>query len=83
MTTAGAAVAAHVAANRYEYIAISYTGTADRLQTIRDKWVDRPADARMSPSDFVHSCEDAISVENQAWMAKLADEPRSPTPNPA
>lgn len=79
ITTAGAALAAHIAATRYEYLVTTYIATANRLQSIRNTWLDQPAETRMSPSDFVHTCEDAISVENQAWMAKWAESPKTPT----
>ena len=75
VTTAAVAVTAHIAATRYEYLASTYGATANRLQSLRDQWVDLPPEARPTPSDFVHRCEDAISVENQAWMAKWVADP--------
>jgi hypothetical protein len=71
VTTASAAVTAHLAAARYDHEAIIYLGTADRLAALREKWL---ADAnRMDPARvarFVDDCEHAISTENEAWLAK-------------
>lgn len=71
VTTAGAAVTAHLAASRYDHEAIIYFGTADRLDCLRNKWLAAPD--RMDPAGvakFVDDCEHAISIENEAWLAK-------------
>ena len=74
ITTSGAAVTAHIAANRYQHLVNTYRATAGHLRSLRDEWVDgRKPD--QSFSAFVHGCEDAISVENQGWMAKWAESP--------
>jgi hypothetical protein len=71
VTTAGAAVTAHLAASRYDHEAITYFGTADRLIGLRDEWrvtpnrLDSTCVAR-----FVNDCEHAISTENEAWLAE-------------
>jgi len=70
LTTAGAAVTAFLAAGRYDLQAITFYGTADRLTTLRDAF---QADAtRNDPariSRFVDDVENAISSENEAWLA--------------
>jgi hypothetical protein len=66
VTTIGTALAAHTAAARYDHLVIEYLRTAQRLEHIRDQHLDTPADA----VDFIDACEAAISVENQAWMAR-------------
>lgn len=75
MTTVAGALGAHIEASRFEQLAIGYRATAARLQALRSEWHDslskRPlADAESDA--FVDRCEDAISVENQAWMAEWA-----------
>ncbi|HEV8389753.1 MAG TPA: DUF4231 domain-containing protein [Dongiaceae bacterium] len=71
LTTLGAALAAHIAANRYDFLVVSYYGTARRLEDLVIKWRSHPdtggADAW---STFVNACEDAISVESESWVAK-------------
>ena len=64
-TTASAAIVAHIAASRYDQLIIEYLRTADRLRYLRD--TER---SRLTPAAFVDACEDTISVENQAWMAR-------------
>ncbi|MBC8733457.1 DUF4231 domain-containing protein [Paraburkholderia sp. UCT2] len=70
-TTLGAAIAAHIAANRYDFLVVSYYGTARRLEDL----VNRLCSARdridsESWTNFVRDCEAAISVENESWLAK-------------
>jgi hypothetical protein len=73
-TTLGAAFAAHVAASRYEFLVMSYYATARRLEDLVGDWRAQgsPTDAK-SWSAFVHACENAISVENEGWLAKWAE----------
>jgi SMODS and SLOG-associating 2TM effector domain 1/Protein of unknown function (DUF4231) len=69
VTTVSTAITAHIAAARYEYLVISYETTARRLESLRDGWNATPvADRRME--DLVRQCEEAISIENQGWMAE-------------
>ena len=70
LTTAGAAVGTHIAASRYDHQAIAFFGTARRLGYLRDKWRADPN--RLDPAriaTFVDDCENAISSENEAWLA--------------
>lgn len=75
VTTAGAAVTAHLAASRYDHEAMIYFGTADRLTALRDEWLTSPD--RYTPESvarFVDDCEHAISTENEGWLAKWSEE---------
>jgi hypothetical protein len=81
LTTVGAAIAAHIAANRYDFLVMSYGATARRLEHLVDRWKmqGKPTDERRW-SAFVHDCEAAISVENEGWLARWAEgEPQKPT----
>lgn len=73
VTTLGSAIAVHVAATRYEYQLIEFLRTAARLDQLRVKA------ARSKDTDELRrlavAAEDVISVENQGWMAKLAEDP--------
>lgn len=79
VTTAGAAVTAHLAASRYDHQAMTYFGTAGRLTSLRDAWFadPRPADAA-GVARFVDACEHAISTENEAWLADWTQVKRQP-----
>ncbi len=71
VTTASAAVAAHLAASRFDYQTVLYFRTADRLKSLRDEWL--ATSNRLDPAivaRFVDDCEHAISAENEAWLAK-------------
>ena len=72
VTTIGGTIAAHAAANRYDFQATTSFATARQLSDLIQDW---EAGGKQAPSkewsDFVHSCEEAISAENRAWMAKL------------
>jgi SMODS and SLOG-associating 2TM effector domain 1/SMODS and SLOG-associating 2TM effector domain 3 len=75
VTTASAAVTAHLAASRYDHEAMTYFGTADRLIGLRDEWLVNPN--RLDPTcvaRFVDDCEHAISTENEAWLAEWTRE---------
>lgn len=74
VATIGAALAVHVAATRYEFQRIEFRRTATRLRQLRD----RAADASGNPNrlrELAVKAEDVISVENQGWMAQLAEDP--------
>ncbi|AGZ40706.1 DUF4231 domain-containing protein [Actinoplanes friuliensis] len=74
VTTIGAAVAAYVAAERYSYMLLEYSRTADELARIRHR---RGRAASMTDEELVRHAENVISIQNEGWMAKLneADEP--------
>ena len=65
ITTVAAAVVAHIAASRYDHQIIEFLRTADELQHLSGN--RRP---KLTDTEFVDACEAAISVENQAWMAR-------------
>ncbi len=72
LTTIAGAFGAHVEAARYDHLAVGYRATATRLEALRDEWKYTLSKAASSPAEqasFVDRCEDAISVENQAWVA--------------
>lgn len=72
-TTVAAAVTAHAAAARYEFLLIEYSRTAAQLERLRNG--HRPStdpDAQTGVDDaYVAACEHVISVQNEGWMAKL------------
>jgi hypothetical protein len=73
VTTAGGAVAAYIAAERYEFLWIEYSRTASELGRLLSRRT--AADGRpLSDSELVAECEQVISVQNQAWMAKWGEE---------
>ncbi len=72
-TTVAGAVAAYAAAQRYEFLWIEYSRTASELRRLLDRGT--AADGRaLSGLDLVRECEQVISVQNQAWMAKWGEE---------
>ena len=76
VTTAGGAVAAYFAAQRYEFLWIEYSRTASELRRL----LTRPIGADGTPltgSALVAECEQVISVQNQAWMAKWGEDSSS------
>jgi len=67
VTTIGTSVAAYIAAARYDHLVIEYLRTAQRLEHLCRQHLDNPAS---DAATFIDACEAAISVENQAWMAR-------------
>ena len=77
ITTVTTAVAAYLYANRYQYLIISYQATARQLEFLKHQWVVNGA-PEQDPSmrnQFLQACEEAISIENNAWMAKWIGKP--------
>jgi hypothetical protein len=68
ITTITAAVTAHAAAARYEYLLVEYLRTALQLERLRNR---RGEAATMTPEQLIRAAEHVISAQNQAWMAKL------------
>ena len=67
-TTAGGAVTAYIAAQRYEFLWIEYSRTASELRRLLER--QTAADGTpLSGPELVAECEQVISVQNQAWMA--------------
>jgi hypothetical protein len=67
VTTIATSLTAHIAAARYDHLVIEYLRTAQRLTHLRD---DYQRTHSRTAASFIDACEDAISVENQAWMAR-------------
>ena len=76
LTTIGGTLTAHIAAARYDHLVTSYSATAHQLRNLVVQWP--PAEGGAVPSaqwsEFVRDCEEAISKENESWMAKWAKE---------
>lgn len=75
-TTAAASVAAHIGAARYDHLIIEYLRTAQRLEHLRAT----PSGTSAGPAALIDACEDAISVENQGWMARWNTDPTPTAP---
>ncbi len=71
LTTIGAALAAHGAAERYDFQVVEFLRTADQLERLRDR---RGSAASMSDEDLVRAAEQVISIQNEGWMAKFSSE---------
>lgn len=74
VTTVTTAVAVHVAATRYEFQLIEFLRTADRLELLKSKAI--AAGSADELDALAVSAEGVISIENQGWMAKLAEDPQ-------
>ena len=73
VATIGTALATHVAAGRFEFQLIEFLRTAERLRQL-----DGAAGVAASEEvlgALAVKAEEVISVENQGWMAKLAEDP--------
>jgi hypothetical protein len=69
VTTVTGAVAAHAAAERYEYLLVEYLRTAHALTRLRD----RQGTARsLTDEELIRRAEGIMSAQNAAWLAKLA-----------
>jgi hypothetical protein len=70
----GAAVAAHAAAARYDYLLVEYARTKAQLERVVDKRNSRDPTGSADEADdaFVAECEHAISAQNESWMSKLS-----------
>ena len=74
VTTLGTAVGVHVAATRYDYQLIEFLRTADRLDQLRSQ-AAAPGVTPRKLNWLARSAEQVISIQNEGWMAKLAQEP--------
>ena len=79
LTTIGTSVAAYVFANRYQHLIISYQATARQLALLKHQWLVLPASEQDQEKRhrFILNCEEAISIENSAWMTKVMEKPQS------
>lgn len=69
VSTIAATVSAHAGAARYDHQVVEFERTAARLEHLRATWRIQG----LTPEELIDACEDAISVENQAWMARMVD----------
>lgn len=74
VATIGTALATHIAAARYEFQRIEFERTAERLRQLRED-AHLPGATEATLAALAVRAEDVISVENQGWMARLAEEP--------
>ncbi len=74
VATVGTAVAAHVSATRYEFQRIEFARTAEELRQI-EAGADQPDVPERELHRLARRAERVISIENQGWMAKLAENP--------
>jgi hypothetical protein len=78
LTTVAGAVAAHAAANRYDFEATTFYATAKELSDLEQDWqLSGQSAPGKAWSDFVRACEHVISAENRGWMAKLDETTRA------
>ncbi|MBS1692257.1 MAG: DUF4231 domain-containing protein [Actinobacteria bacterium] len=74
LTTLGAALAVYLTSRRYDYLVVSFTATANQLQSRLNRWrADGSPTDDTSWSAFVDDCENAIAHENDSWMAKWSE----------
>ncbi|MBV8589928.1 MAG: DUF4231 domain-containing protein, partial [Acetobacteraceae bacterium] len=84
LTTVAGSVAAHAAANRYEFQAATFYATAAQLDDLAQEWL--PSGKAMPGEEwsrFVRSCENVISAENRGWMAKLDEKSETASTRPS
>ena len=74
VATIGTALSVHVAATRYEFQLIEFSRTAQELRQIKSR-ADEPGVDDDELRKLAARAERVISVENQAWMAKLGEDP--------
>lgn len=68
VTTVAGAIAAHAAAERYEYLLVEYLRTAHALRRLRD----RQGTARsLSDEELIRRAEGILSAQNAAWLVKV------------
>jgi hypothetical protein len=72
ITTLSTSVAGFFQANRYEYLALSYSATARRLRNILDGW--RTDQSQSDPTAFILECEETMSFENHSWLSEFLDD---------
>jgi hypothetical protein len=66
-------VAAYIAAERYEFQWIEFSRTAVQLRRLLDPHDSGDPEAPLGP-DLAAACEQVISIQNEAWMAKWGEE---------
>jgi hypothetical protein len=76
ITTMIATLTAYIAAERYQYLIVSYQATARQLDMLKTAWLaqGQPEADVAKRHAFLRDCEEAISIENQGWMARWSEE---------
>lgn len=69
-TNLTAVMTSYLFAGRFQYLAVSYRITADRLRSLEAGWRSQASEQREDFHDFVRRCEEVISIENKRWLAK-------------
>ena len=72
VTTVTTALTGYGAAQRYEYQQLEFTRTANQLERLRTGRLGERS--QLDDDAFVSECERIISISNEGWMAKVADE---------
>jgi len=74
--TVTAAVSSYIQTQRYQGLIVLYRATERRLEFLKDEWqttgkteADKPA-----RNSFIQSCEDAMALENGAWLAQWSQQ---------
>ncbi|WP_165945722.1 DUF4231 domain-containing protein [Micromonospora sp. KC606] len=69
VTVVGASITAHISAARYEHLVVSYLATARRLRALLAEWETAADRSPAAVAAFVRACEEAITQENESWLA--------------
>jgi hypothetical protein len=82
--TVTAAVSSHIQSQRYQGLIVLYRATERRLRFLKEEWeasgkleADKPA-----RNSFIQSCEDAMALENGAWLAQWSQQKQAQGTNP-
>src|SRR6266542_5058646 len=74
VTTGSGSIMAHMAAQRYDELSVSYLQTANRLIHLRDLFKnDANKHDQHRILQFINAVESAISAENEEWRAGWVD----------
>lgn len=70
--TVVATIMAYQSAGRFQFLVVSYQATAERLDQLKTRWEDsqKTETDKADRDKFILACEEAISIENSAWMAE-------------
>ncbi len=72
ISTAVSTIVAHLYAGRYSYLVLSYQSASRRLGRLLAQW-NTSGRNQSDKEQLIRDCEEAISVENSAWMAEWID----------
>jgi hypothetical protein len=82
ISTIIAAIVANQYAGRYQFLVVSYQATATRLERLKAGWSGSDSDVE-ARNKFILICEEAISIENSAWMAEWIRKASDKSPSPS